>query len=126
MAYPVKGQREDPVRLMRRRIIALILLVLVGLGLQGVWKVYWKQAESASMRSEAEAQLAAIKAREGDLRGDIAHLKSDQGIETVLREEYELAHEGEGVIVIVGDEAISTAPQTEPIQTQSFWDRFSF
>lgn len=109
-------KREDPIRLMRRRLIILVLLALVFVGVRGVWGVYKKEQESRALRSETELQLAALKTRESDLRRDMAALKSERGIEEVLREEYELAKEGEGVIVIVDPSEPSKQP--EPVRTR--------
>lgn len=106
-------QRKDPVRLMRRRILIVLLLLLVAAAMRGVWGVYQKERESRALRQEAEAQLAEIEKRENALRADIATLKSDRGVERVLREEYEMAERGEGVIVIVE----STEPPSEPEPT---------
>ncbi len=100
---------------MRRRIVILMLLALVFVGVRGVWGVYKKERESRMLRAETEMQLAELKIREADLRRDMAALKSERGIEEVLREEYELAKEGEGVIVIV--DSTEPAPQ-EPEPTR--------
>lgn len=112
-------KREDPIRLMRRRLVMLVLLALVFVGIRGVWGVYQKEKDSRALRTEAESQLLELKAREADLRRDMAALKSERGVEEVLREEYELAKQGEGVIVIV--EPPTTSPQMpEPTSLQKF------
>ncbi|TSC86431.1 MAG: hypothetical protein G01um10148_417 [Parcubacteria group bacterium Gr01-1014_8] len=94
-------ERKDPVRLLRRRLLIVCLLLLIAVTVRGVWGVYKKEHESRVLRDEAEIQLADLRAREASLRGDISKLKSDRGMEEVLREEYELAKHGEGLIVIV-------------------------
>lgn len=112
-------KREDPIRLMRRRLVILVLLALVFVGVRGVWGVYQKEKDSRALRDEAESQLAGLKARESDLRRDMAALKSQRGIEEVLREEYELAKEGEGVIVIV-ESTTPPLPPPQPTSLQKF------
>ena len=104
-------QRHDPIRLMRRRIVILVLLVLVFAAVRGVWSVYQKEQESRAMRNEAERQLGELETRESDLRADIARLASPRGVEETLREEYEFGKNGEGVIVIVGGEAPPPPPE---------------
>ena len=88
-------------RLLRRRLLLVALLILVAVAVRGVWGVYQKEKESRVLREEAESQLGDLKNREASLRADISKLKSDRGMEEVLRGEYELAKEGEGLIVIV-------------------------
>ncbi len=118
-------KREDPIRLMRRRLVILVLLALVFVGVRGVWGVYQKEQESRALRAEAEMQLAELKIREADLRRDMAALKSERGIEEVLREEYELAKEGEGVIVIV-DPALPEPKGPEPTRMQQIGSWFGW
>ena len=105
-------QRMDPVRLLQRRIFLVILLVLVAVAVRGVWGVYKKERESRELRHEAELQLADLKAREASLRADISELKSDRGMEAVLRQEYELAREGEKLIVIVEPPITPSVPES--------------
>lgn len=104
-------QRDDPMRLMRRRFLIVLLLILVLAAVRGVWSVYQKEHESRGMRSEAEVQLGELEKRESDLRADIARLGSSRGVEQTLREEYEFAKSGEGVIVVVGDEPPPPPPK---------------
>ena len=115
-------KREDPIRLMRRRLVILLLLAVVVVGVRGVWGVYKKEQESRTLRADAEMQLADMKIREADLRRDMTALKSERGIEEVLREEYELAKEGEGVIVIVDSaEPAPKEPEATRMQRIGNW-----
>ena len=116
MSFLVSGQRSDPVRLLRRRLLIVVLLMLIAVTVRGVWGVYKKEKESRQLRHEAELQLEDLKSREASLRSDISELKSDRGREEVLREEYELAKEGEGVIVIVEPPASSPEPQSKTVE----------
>ncbi len=118
-------KREDPIRLMRRRLVILALLALVFVGVRGVWGVYQKEHESRALRAETEMRLAELKIREADLRRDMAALKSERGIEEVLREEYELAKEGEGVIVIV-DPSEPALKDPEPTRMQRIGSWFGW
>ncbi len=105
--------RNDPVRLFGRRLMILILLILVVGVAWGAWGAYKKERESAALRVEAEGQLNDLTVRQIQLDEDIANLQTDRGVEAVLREQYELAREGEGLIVIVDK------PETSPSQATS-------
>lgn len=113
------AQRGDPVRLMRRRLLVLGLVLLTAFVGHGSWSVYHKEQESRALRAEAESQLASLEAREMRLRGDIARLKSERGVEEALRAEYELGESGEEVLVIVEP----SAPPPEPKPRESVWER---
>ncbi len=110
--------RNDPVRLFGRRLILAALLALVIAAIGGVWDGYQKARESAALRAQAQAQLADLTKRQAQLNADIANLKTDRGMEGVLREQYALAAKGEGLIVIVD------SPMPAPIHaTSSFMDK---
>src|SRR3989344_3326951 len=109
-------QRRDPTRLMWRRLAAVVLLVVVAIGVRGVWGVYKKAQESHELRVEAEAKLNDLKQREAELRADISMLRTDRGIEEQLRERYDLAKDNEGVVVIVEPPAPPQEPRPSPFQ----------
>jgi cell division protein FtsB len=117
-------KREDPILLMKRRIIILVLVILALVLGRAVYGVIHKQDESAQLRAEAERELSDLKQRETDIRTGIAEIASERGVEKALRSEYELARDGESVIVIVDDsEEAKPAPKSAP-ETRSwswFW-----
>ena len=117
-------QRSDPVRLMKRRLVIAVLLLFLAAAVRGIWDVYQKLQESQTLRHEAEVQLENLKMRETSLRTDISKLKSDRGMEEVLREEYELARDGEGVVVIVEPQA--PPPELQPSTFQRFKTWFNW
>lgn len=117
-------QRRDPLRLMWRRLAAVVLLALVAIAVRGAWGVYEKSRESSLLKVESEAKLNELSQREQELREDIAALRSEQGIEGKLRERYDLAREGEGVVVIL-DQPESPPPPL-PTRMERFKGWFSW
>jgi len=95
------NQRRDPLRLLGKRLLLILLFVLVIIAISGVWKAYRKEQESLSLRQEAEIQLADIAKRRAQLEADIAKLNTTRGMEEALREQYRLAKTGEHLIIIV-------------------------
>lgn len=116
--------KQDPMRLLWRRVGAVLLLLLTVALFRGVWGVYQKEKESNALRIEAQSQLSDLERREGELRMDIAELKTDRGIEEELRERYNLAREGEGVVVLV--EPPQAPPEPRPSRLQKVKEWFSF
>lgn len=111
-------QRRDPTRLMWRRLMAVILLIILAIAIRGVWGVYEKEQESRKLRTEAEARLNDLKEREAKMHADISLLRTDRGVESQLRERYDLAKNNEGVIVIV-------EPPAAPIEErQTTFEKF--
>ena len=117
-------QRRDPTRLMWRRLIAVLLLLVVAIGVRGVWGVYKKERESREIRVEAEAKLSDLRQREAELRSDISVLRTDRGVEEELRERYDLAKKDEGVVVIV--EPPAPPPEPRPTTMQKFKSWFEW
>ena len=111
--------RRDPLRLIGKRLLLVLLLVLVIVALSGVWKVYRKAQESSVLRKEAEAQLSDLDKRRTQLEADISKLKTSRGMEEALREQYGLAKSGENVIVIV-DSPAQVPAATSPSVMQWF------
>lgn len=103
---------------MWRRLAAAGLLVVLAIGVRGVWGVYNKEQESRKLRIEAEAKLNDLKQREAELRADISVLRTDRGVEEQLRERYDLAKNNEGVVVIV--EPPAPPPEPKPTNFQRF------
>ena len=95
------NQRRDPLRLLGKRLLLILLFVLVIIAISGAWKAYRKEQESLSLRQEAEIQLADIAKRRAQLEADIAKLNTTRGMEEALREQYRLAKTGEHLIIIV-------------------------
>lgn len=114
-------QRRDPLRLMWRRLAAVLLLLVVAIAVRGAWGVYEKSKESRILMVESQAKYDELSQREQELRADIAALRSEQGIEGELRERYDLAKEGEGVVVILDQPESPPAPRPTRIERLRGW-----
>lgn len=96
----LKG-KTDPLRIMGRRILLLLLAILVVSAAWGVWNTYRKEKEAAQLREHAERQLADLKDRQTHLQADYEKLRTERGLEEALRKQYAVGAEGEQLIVIV-------------------------
>jgi cell division protein FtsB len=68
------------------------------------WIVYYRYEMAAEMeerRAAAEAEVAALEARKSALEERVIYLKSERGIETEMRRRFDVAREGEQVVVIL-------------------------
>lgn len=81
-------------------LLLLLLLVLVG---RATWGLYAKERESRRNLDRVEAELLGLQLREEKLRADIARLKTPEGVETEIREQFQVAKPGEKMIVLVDD-----------------------
>lgn len=112
----IVGKRSDPVRLFARRLALLALLIIVVAACSALWDVYKKERESRILKNQAEAQLYNLNMQESHLNGEIARLETARGKEEMLRQNYELAREGENMIMIIEPpERAPVAATTTPL-----------
>ena len=118
----IVGKRSDPVRLFARRLALLALLLVVIAALSALWDVYKKEHESRVLRQQAEAQLYNLSIQQSHLKNEISRLQTTRGKEEMLRENYEMAKQGENLIVIIDPPASApTATTTSPMMKWMHW-----
>ena len=108
-------QKRDPVRLFGKRAAIIGVSVGVIILAVAVWDVYKKKRESGSLRSQAESELADLQLRQAQLQKYIAELKTDRGMESALREQYKLAKNGEGLVIIIDPPSTAGNATTSPV-----------
>lgn len=82
--------------------LAVFVLALVALYLaSGVWEVYRKALLAREQRNRAEQEVLELRLRETELRFKIEALNTERGLEEELRRRFDVAKEGERVVVIV-------------------------
>ena len=81
--------------------VLFLLAVLFILLLNGVWGVYEQEKETRINKNQRLLYLEELKERKNVLQEEIDRLKTPRGMEEEIRQKFEVAREGEGVIVIV-------------------------
>lgn len=95
------------------------------------WSAYIRYdiaMEMKDRRINAEQQAAVLEARKEALEEEVKYLSGERGIETEMRKQFDVALEGEQVVVIVEDESkgpevlpLSTSTKEEDIRWYQFW-----
>lgn len=83
-----------------------VLGILTVLFFLSAWSIigFWGKMEDTRRNKEmAQEKLLELEQSKAKLESDIAKLETDRGVEEVLRENFGLAREGEGLIVVVED-----------------------
>src|SRR3989338_3662928 len=93
------------------------LSILFFFALSAVWGVYEKYHEAKRNKDTARAEQESMTERVRSLESEVTLLKTDRGIEKKIREEFGFAKEGEGVILIISDEART---ENLPVQKRNF------
>lgn len=119
-------QRKRKIRkvLYSKGVLFLLLLLLLFIG-KATWNLYAKERESRANLTRVEAELQNLNLREARLRGDIARLEGPEGIETEIREQFQVAKPGERMVVLVNKEEPEPGPTVkEQSLVSKFFDLF--
>lgn len=94
--------------------------IILALALAVGWSAYVRYdiaMEMAERREEAEQQAAVLEARKDALEEKVEYLSGERGIEAEMRRQFDVALEGEQVVVIVEEE--SSGPEVMPLSTST-------
>ena len=115
-------QRKQKIRktLYSRGVLfgVFLLLVLVG---KATWGLYDKERESQKNLDRVEADLSGLTLREEKLEQDIARLRTPEGIESEIREQFQVARPGESMVVLVED---TKEPPEQTVEERSLISKF--
>ncbi len=93
------------------------LLILIVLFTKGVISVYQKESQTKQELKRLEAQKIELENRYTTISTEADRLKTDVGIESEIRQKFDVAKPGEGVIVIV-DKTVQV-----PVKQKGFVDK---
>jgi cell division protein FtsB len=103
---------------------ALILLffVLIFFGYK-IIDLIQKERETSHKKELILDQINDLKKRENSLSRDISRLETEEGKEEIIREKYQVAKEGEKMVIIVNEEENSGSDLLESeIESHGFWN----
>ncbi|MAZ29833.1 hypothetical protein CL655_00955 [bacterium] len=98
------GYRQYQIKLWKNRALLLLIValcVLVGWSVVVRWQV---EREMASRRAAVEAEYQALLERYHALKEDVEYLKDERSLEAEIRKHFDVAREGESVVIITEDE----------------------
>ncbi|MEY2640784.1 MAG: hypothetical protein RL150_177 [Candidatus Parcubacteria bacterium] len=112
-------------RVFRRRLYSLpVLIILAGiliLLLRGVWGMYQKASFSADKRMLAESEHKVLEEKRASIEAEIASFNTETGIEREVRSKFDVAREGEQVIVLVDPAEPVPSPEEKPTGIKGFF-----
>lgn len=80
----------------------LIILIVVSILLShGVWEVFKQERQTRINKNQRLTHLEELEIRKNALQEEINRLNTERGVEEEIRQKFEVAKEGEEVIVIV-------------------------
>lgn len=84
--------------------VLIFLLVILFFIIKGSFGVYQKYSFSKNELKKSESELIVLEEKKSNLSEQVAHLDTETGIEKEIRSKFDVAKEGEKLIVIVDDE----------------------
>jgi len=102
-----------------------VLIFLAVLVLVSAWSLmgFWGRMEETKKNKEiAQGKFEELEEAKLKLEADIMKLESERGVEEVLREDYGLAREGEGMIIVVEDQ--NKKNSEDEAEKSGFWNFF--
>ena len=107
-----------------RITLGVMLSVCVAL-VFSVYDRYVIERKMSERRADKEAELQLLEERKTDLEERVEYLSDERGVEAEIRRHFDVAKEGEQVVVLIEDEQADSnyEADTEPPdqETESFW-----
>lgn len=108
-------------KLMYSPPVLAVFTLFVLLFVSAAWGAHQKERDTASKRQEAAAGLAELQAREAALRSNLDRLNSESGMESEIRDRFDVGKPGEHEIVIVDPPANASSTTTET--SKHWWEK---
>lgn len=83
--------------------VLILLFIILFFVAKGSWGVYKKYSLSKSELENSQSDLAALEEKKQTIENKIKKLQTETGIEKEIRSKFDVAKEGEKLIVIVED-----------------------
>ena len=98
-----------------RTVIVVLLVIVITLGLS-VYERYVVEREMSGRRIHSEEELQRLEDRKIQLEDRVEYLEGERGIEEEMRKNFDVAREGEQVIILVGEEEIVQEQQEREVE----------
>lgn len=105
------------------KVTILVMLFFVAMLVPGVYGIFKKVGESLKDRQAAERELADLEKREQMLVEKVNRSNTDRGLEEQIREKFNVAKEGESVIVLVEKPVVASTTVNEASVFRAVWQK---
>ena len=119
-------QKRKQASVWRARVIQGALLLLAFYVAVSAYDRYTVAQEMSERRAVAEAEVAKLEARKAELAEEVSYLSHERGIEAEMRRQFDVAREGEHVVIILDEEREEEpepvrAPATSSVPTRPWY-----
>lgn len=89
-------------------LVLLVLFCVLIIFIYNIVGLIEKERETSKKKNITLSNIETLRAREKSLSDDIAKLKTEEGVEEIIRDKYQVVKEGEKMVVIVDEEKKET------------------
>ncbi len=101
----------------------LVLTFITFLFIRGTYIVFEKKADSGSYVKVLEAKAENLRTKQVELEANLQSIETPEGIEKEIKAKYNVAKEGEHVVILVDKNATPEDPgQEKKAWYEKFWD----
>ena len=101
-------------------VVLILCLLMAG----SVYKRYQVEREMAERRAETEASLNALEDRAAAIQEKVDTLENQRGLEAEIRDRFDVAREGEQVVIILdSEEEVQESAPVVPVEEKP-WYKF--
>lgn len=122
MALSNKGKTSG---IVFSKLTLIVILIICTFMAVSVYKRYTVEREMAERRYGAEAEYHELESRRDSLLERVEYLRGDSGRESEIRKHFDVAQEGEQVVIIVDNEGEEKTMFTEgvspTVDTAPWW-----
>lgn len=117
------GKQNKYKQVLYSKVTIVILLVLVVLLARSSWERFQIEREMAGRAAQTEAELDELQERKSDLEERVEYLEGERGIEEEIRKNFDVAKEGEQIIILMGEQE-DTEVEEVSVEEDSAWYQF--
>ena len=121
MVAQYSKKRSVRERIMSSKVTLILLLVIAAMLVNAVFNMYGRYQEAKTRADRARAEIATLESRKKELSDDLARLGTPRGTEEELRKRFNVAADGEEVIVVVNKRA--TTSDNDTARKESIWQK---
>ena len=117
--FDQKNKTRRARRLLYSTPVLFLMVIILCTGMVKVYGIAQKADDTRNSLSEVSQNYEKLKIRDNYLQGSIAALKTKEGIEAKIREEYGYVKEGEEMVMVINNKTLP--PQEEEEEVLGFW-----
>lgn len=119
------GSKKHTIKIWQIRSVLAIVIVACVFMVFTLYERVVVEQEMAARTAAVEAEYDRLEARQVELEAEVRYLQSEQSIEAEIRKHFDVAREGEQVVIIMDAEEVETIdPVTAATATKSVWWQF--